>query len=74
MVLGSMVAWIPEMRRTLDEFLSSPTASGESVEVVSNGGAFIRLHVDTVSLYGDFTPYELIRIIAAFNQDKKVDG
>jgi hypothetical protein len=69
--LGPVLDRFAEMRRTLDEFLNDPVASGGSVNVTSRGGAWIRIHDDTVTLEGEFTPYELIRIIAAFNRDKK---
>lgn len=57
------------MRQALDVFLENLNPRGD-VEIAS-GGAWICLHEDTVTLDGEFTPHELIQIIAALNREPK---
>jgi hypothetical protein len=55
--------------KTFDEFLKNPDPRGEVVEL-SSDRPWICLHKATVTLDGEFTPYELMRIIATFNPKK----
>jgi hypothetical protein len=56
--------------KTFDEFLKNQDPRGETVEL-SRDSPWIKFHLDTVTLDGEFTPYELMRIIAVFNRDKQ---
>jgi hypothetical protein len=67
--------------RTLDEFLEDPDYTGETVKTAWDISAWVCFFGPpmspgnpnhTVQLDGEFTTYELIKIIAAFNRDKQV--
>jgi len=52
-------------RTTLDEFINAPVPKGTTVDL-SRDGAWICFNEKSITLDGEFTPHELMRIIAGF--------